>query len=66
MKKDQSLHRVVFKCHKCGHILILEVGEDYTVEKLMNALGRISNKDCPNCGEEPYDNWALETVAFVP
>ena len=66
MKKNESLSRVVFKCRKCGHILILEVTEDYTVDKLMHALARISNKDCPNCGEEPYDNWFLETVAFVP
>lgn len=66
MKKNESLTRVVFKCRKCGNILILEVTEDYTVNRLTKALSRISNKDCPNCGEEPYENWFLEDVKFIP
>ena len=66
MKKDESLTRVVFKCRKCGHILILEVTDDYTVDKLTHALSRISNKDCPNCGEDPYCNWLLDDVTFIP
>ena len=44
----------VFICRKCGHNLYAEETPDFG-EK----LGRICAMDCPNCGEEGYDNWIL-------
>lgn len=38
----------VFKCRKCGHLLFLE-----DVDKLLL-------KDCPECGEESYENWIFK------
>lgn len=38
----------VFECRKCG--CVLHVG---TIEEMRC----LSHYDCPNCGEEPEDNW---------
>ena len=45
---------VVFECRKCGHRLYAENTED-----IVQKIGRVSNLDCPNCGEEPEGNWIL-------
>lgn len=45
---------IVFECRKCGHNLYVENTED-----VVKAIGRVSNHDCPNCGEEPELNWLL-------
>ncbi|MBR2335827.1 MAG: hypothetical protein IKA62_06365 [Clostridia bacterium] len=45
---------VVFECRKCGHNLYVENTED-----LFKKIGRVSNYDCPACGEEPDGNWVL-------
>jgi ribosomal protein L37E len=44
----------VFICRKCDHNLYAEETPDFG-EK----LGKIAVMDCPNCGEEGYDNWIL-------
>lgn len=44
----------VFICKKCGHNLYAEETSDFG-EK----LGKICVMDCPNCGEQGYDNWIL-------
>lgn len=36
-----------FKCRKCGHIAYMNKERPLLINEL----------DCPNCGEEPYDNW---------
>jgi len=41
----------VFSCSKCGHLLFTTK----KVEKVENLL----KLDCPNCGEEPNENWIL-------
>lgn len=43
---------VGFECHKCEHRLYIDV-DDFDVE----TFDRISNMDCPYCGEEGYENW---------
>ena len=44
----------VFICRKCEHNLYVEETENFA-EK----LGDIAVSDCPNCGEEGYENWIL-------
>ena len=44
----------VFICRKCEHELYVKDVEDMGAE-----LGEIAVMDCPNCGEEGYDNWIL-------
>lgn len=45
---------IVFECRKCGHHLYVENTED-----AVRMIERVSNSDCPNCGEEPDGNWVL-------
>jgi hypothetical protein len=45
---------VIFKCRKCGHHLCIENTDD-----AIRVIGKVSNEDCPGCGEEPEDNWVL-------
>jgi len=40
-----------FKCKKCGH-------EVYT-EKVMKSCRNLPKTDCPECGEEGYENWIV-------
>lgn len=44
----------VFICRKCGHNLYVE-----EVPNFGKKLARIAKLDCPNCGEEGYENWVL-------
>lgn len=44
----------VFICRKCGHELYVK-----DVKDMGKKLGEIAVMDCPNCGEEGYDNWIL-------
>lgn len=44
----------VFICRKCGHNLYVEEVSDFGKK-----LERIAEMDCPNCGEEGYENWIL-------
>jgi len=52
MDLDQDL---ILQCHKCYHKLYVS---EITLEKFKEIL----NKDCPNCGEEGYENWILYGV----
>lgn len=54
--------KVTFQCRKCGHLLIHDVPKTEAVCDLVNCLQKISKKDCPGCGEEPYENWYLAEV----
>ena len=56
--------RITFRCRKCGHQLIMNVDSHTTVHELAHRLEHISGLDCPNCGEEPYENWVLEGVTI--
>ena len=51
MKKNQ----VVCRCRKCDHLLFIE---NISISKLKG----IMNMDCPNCGEEGYENWILSRL----
>lgn len=44
----------VFVCRKCEHNLYVKEVSDFG-EK----LGKIAIMDCPNCGEQGYNNWIL-------
>lgn len=56
--------RVTFCCRKCGHQLIMNVGTYTPAMSLVLRLENVSRLDCPNCGEEPYENWFLEGVTI--
>ena len=45
---------VVFQCRKCGHRLFVE-----NTDEAIGKIGKVSNMDCPECGEEPEGNWVL-------
>ena len=44
---------IVFSCKKCEHQLYVSKGHFLT--KLIEMIGG----ECPNCGEERYENWIL-------
>ena len=44
---------LVFVCRKCGHQVYKE---EWSTEKGMKVMIKL---DCPNCGEEAYENWIL-------
>ena len=48
---------LVLQCHKCEHRIYIDVNNRVN---LLKTLGNIAdNYDCPECGEEPYENWVL-------
>lgn len=47
-KQSEFAGFVVFECRKCGCVLHVE-----TIEE----MSCLPYYDCPNCGEEPEDNW---------
>lgn len=51
-------NHIIVKCRKCGDCLVI-----YD-DKLLEQLQDLSEKECPTCGEEPYDNWILGDVIF--
>ena len=40
---------LIFKCYKCSHNLYID----------KSRVKKILKTDCPECGEEPYENWIL-------
>lgn len=49
---------IVFSCHKCGHELYMD---SYNLH--WKHFKRLSEHECPECGEEGYENWILSRVA---
>ena len=47
----------VFVCRKCGHKLYVHGNKDNALT--ISALQEIAAKECPNCGEQGEENWAL-------
>jgi transcription elongation factor Elf1 len=47
--------QVVFKCRKCGHFL-------FVGDISLTRFEKIANMDCPDCGEEGYENWILSRL----
>ena len=43
---------LVFTCRKCGHLL-------YVPKERMDKIESLPEYDCPECGEEGYENWIL-------
>lgn len=41
----------VFKCNKCDHEIFCK--------KDIKIIGKIFKTDCPECGEEAYENWTI-------
>lgn len=48
---------IVFKCRKCGHLIFLIKQDD--VFKMRLKLDSLMKDECPDCGEEGYENWIL-------
>jgi len=49
---------LIFICRKCGHNLYVKDTPNF-----LKRLGEIAVMECPNCGEEGYENWILSNVA---
>jgi hypothetical protein len=52
--KEIKYTDIIFSCRKCGHLLFVDyknINPKYLID--------ISERDCPNCGEEGYENWVL-------
>ena len=45
---------IVFECRKCGHQLYMDA---YNIG--WKHFNKLAEKDCPQCGEEGYENWIL-------
>ena len=52
-------NHIIFKCRKCDGYLVVETN------KLLEDLQAVSEKDCPFCGEEAYQNWILSEVLIM-
>lgn len=52
LQKKPKGKELIFICHKCGHNLY--------VEEKAGWVNKIIKADCPDCGEEPNENWMLE------
>ena len=61
-RTSNKLAEIVFQCSKCYHHLILDISNEKTPSDIINSLLKISRKECPNCGEEAYVNWRLDSV----
>ena len=46
---------IIFQCRKCEHMIYVIGGAQLTGEVIARKL----KTDCPNCGEESYENWVL-------
>lgn len=44
---------LVFRCQKCGHLVYI-CG---TPEVKINKIKKLPRFECPNCGEEGFENW---------
>lgn len=42
----------IFKCRKCNHNLYVDKKETDKIESM-------PEYDCPNCGEDGYENWVF-------
>lgn len=52
---------LLFKCKKCEHNLYIPM------EEAIDTMSSLSDCDCPNCGEEGYENWIfVETREDLP
>jgi DNA-directed RNA polymerase subunit RPC12/RpoP len=40
----------IFKCRKCNHEVYMDKKKD---------IRKFLTLDCPECGEEPFENWVL-------
>ena len=51
MKK--KIKDLVFRCEKCGHLLFISGTSQEKIQK----IATLDKFECPNCGEERYENW---------
>ena len=50
---------IVFECRKCGHELYMD---SYNLH--WKDFDRLSKRECPECGEEGYENWILQKISL--
>lgn len=53
MPLNTSTMYTVVRCYKCGHKLYIQE----CLKGFAPKLGRVCSLPCPNCGEEPDENW---------
>ena len=62
----RNYHHIVFMCKKCESRFDLRVLPETPMRELVCKLKAVSDKECPFCGEEPYENWLLLDVIALP
>lgn len=51
---------LVLKCRKCGHELYIDANY-FQIKK----FAKIPETDCPECGEEGYENWLMCGTSYA-
>lgn len=57
------MSNVNFVCRKCEHVLAMNPSTK-DADELMYMIFKISNMDCPYCGEQSFENWVLSEVTL--
>lgn len=52
---------IVFKCRKCEHEIYMPCAAKMVLN--LRVLNKLSKADCPQCGEQGYENWILKGVS---
>lgn len=50
--KNQEFPDLIFQCIKCDHNLFIS-------KKKLNFVISLYKYNCPNCGEDGYENWII-------
>lgn len=58
------MSRVVVQCRKCESVFAIPFAVTEDAVNLAERLKGLLDKDCPECGEEPYQNWMLYDVLY--
>lgn len=62
----RKYHRVLFMCRKCRSLGVVRIGCEDTLVEALEKIKKVTDKCCPHCGEEPYENWMLDDVELLP
>ena len=44
----------------------MRIGREDTLVEALEKIKKVTDKCCPRCGEEPYENWMLDDVELLP
>ena len=59
-----SFGMINVKCRKCEQRLQIVFAPAAPLCEVVEKLKHICDNECPTCGEEPYENWMIESVTL--